>query len=104
MQKKRNRLRRIFKLINNEVIFGDIEVVKTKDGQSEILIKNPWIAKGGNMMPYMMDVMSEPIGAVQIHPMNIIWSAPLEEFKQANDLYIEKTTGIITDSKQKIII
>lgn len=97
-------MRRLFKLINNEVIFGDIEVVTTKEGQSEILIKNPWTAKAGNMMPYMMDVMSEAIGAVQIHPMNILWSCPLEEFKQANDLYIEKTTGIVTDSKQKIII
>jgi len=97
-------LKRLFKLIDGDTVFGDIETVQTKDGNTEVLIKNPWTAKNGNMMPYMMDIMTEAVGAIQIHPMNILWSAPLEDFKQANELYIEKTTGIVTDSTSKIIM
>ncbi len=97
-------MKRLFKLINDETVFGEIETITTNNGQTEILIKNPWTAKAGNMMPYMMDIMTEPVGAIQIHPMNIVWSAPLDEFKQAHDLYVEKTTGIVTNSKQKIIV
>lgn len=95
--------RRFFKLINNEVIFGEIEVIQAING-NEILIKTPYTAKNGNIMPYMVDVMTQSPSAVQIHPMNILWSVPLDEFEEANRVYIETTTGIITDPNYKILI
>lgn len=47
-------------------------------------------------MPYMLDVLMESPRAVQIHPMNVLWSVPLDEFEHANKAYIQATTGIIT--------
>lgn len=95
--------KRFFKLINDEVIFGDVEIIN--NGQhTEILIKTPYTAKNGNIMPYMIDVMMESPAAVQIHPMNVLWSVPLDEFEEANRVYIQATSGIITDPKHKIII
>jgi len=88
--------KRFFKLINNEVIFGEIEVIDGHNG-SEILIKTPYTAKSGKIMPYMLDVMMQSPKAIQIHPMNILWSVPLDEFEDANKLYIQATTDIITD-------
>lgn len=86
--------KRLFKLLNNEVIFGEVELVEGPNG-SEVLIKTPFTAKNGNILPYMSDeIMSSP-GAIQIHPMNILWSVPLDEFKLANEAYIKATTGLI---------
>lgn len=97
--------KRFFKLINNEVIFGDTEtVVSHEGGPTELLIKTPYTAKAGNIMPYMMDVMTQAPAAVQIHPMNILWSVPLDEFDEAHRAYIQATTGIITDPKQRVIV
>lgn len=97
--------KRFFKLINNEVIFGETETVVTReDGPTELLIKTPYTAKNGNIMPYMVDIMMSAPAAVQIHPMNVLWSVPLDEFDEVYRVYVEATTGIITDPKQKIII
>jgi|WetSurMetagenome_2_1015567.scaffolds.fasta_scaffold285014_2 hypothetical protein len=95
--------KRFFKMINNEVIFGEVEVISTENG-NEILIKTPYTAKAGNVMPYMLDVMASAPAAVQIHPMNILWSVPLDEFEEANRVYTEATTGLILDPKQRIVI
>lgn len=97
--------KRLFKLINNEVVFGECETVQSgADAPVEILIKTPFTAKSGNIMPYMVDVMTEAPSAVQIHPMNILWQVPLDEFPEANKVYLEATSGIVTDSQQRIII
>jgi hypothetical protein len=86
--------KRFFKLINNEVVFGECETLVVDGGHVEILIKKPYTAKGGNIMPYMVDVMTSSPGAIQIHPMNILWTVPLDEFPEAHKVYIEATTGI----------
>lgn len=96
-------IRRFFKLINNECIFGEIEPINTKNGQTEILIKHPYTVKGGTAIPYMFDVMGIAPGAIQIHPINILWSIPLDEFEEVNKAYIQSTTGIVTDVKSEII-
>ena len=88
--------KRFFKLINDEVIFGEVDVVKGPNA-NEILIKTPYTAKSGKVMPYMLDVMMQSPKAVQIHPMNVLWSVPLDEFEDANKVYIQATTGIITN-------
>ena len=90
--------KRCFKLINNEIIFGEIEVIDGPNG-GEILVKKPYTAKGGKVMPYMLDVLMESPKAVQIHPMNVLWSVPLDEFDEVNRVYIQATTGIITSAK-----
>lgn len=95
-------IRRLFKLISGDVILGEVVLVETANGQ-EIQIKTPFTAKGGNIMPYMYDVMAQAPSAVQIHPMNILWSVPLDEFEEANKVYIQATTGIITDVKPELI-
>lgn len=92
--------RRLFKLINGDVVFGETEAIN----EAEVLIKYPYTAEGGNIMPYMALVMGSAPGAIQLHVMNIVWSVPLDEFPEANSVYIKATTGIITDVKQKIII
>jgi hypothetical protein len=97
--------KRVLKLINDEVIFGEcVSIVDEETGIGEILVKSPFTAKNGKMMPYMADVMSSAPAAVQIHPMNIIWQVPLDEFPDANKIYIEATSGIITETKQRIIV
>lgn len=95
--------KRVFKLITGEVIFGSVETVPTEQG-AQILVKKPFEAKGGNMMPYMTDVMGSSPAAVQIHPMNIIWTVPLDEFEEAYRVYQEATSGIVTEKKQQIVV
>jgi len=96
--------KRFFKLINNEVVFGECETILTESGVTEILIKKPFTAKNGNIMPYMVDVMTTAPGAIQIHPMNILWTVPLDEFKDAYTVYIQATTGIILDNPDRIVV
>lgn len=96
--------KRFFKLINNEVVFGECETILTESGVTEILIKKPYTAKNGNIMPYMVDVMTSAPAAIQIHPMNILWTVPLDEFKEAYDVYIQATTGIIMSNVDRIVV
>ena len=91
---------RFFKLVNNEVVFGECETVDAGNGP-EILIKCPFTAKNGNIMPYMQDIMTESPKAVQIHPINILWNVPLDEFPNANKLYVEHMGTNVKFESQK---
>lgn len=96
-------VKKVIKLITGEIIFGNMEGVETANGQ-EILVKRPYQAKDGNIMPYgILDLGNAP-GAVQIHPMNVIWSSPLEDFPEIETAYLKATTGIEVQEKSKIII
>ena len=86
--------KRFFKLINNDMIFGNVEIVPGLNGE-EILIKQPYTVKDGNAMPYMYAELTESPKAVQIHPINVLWSVPLDEFAGLNKIYIQATTGLI---------
>jgi hypothetical protein len=86
--------KRFFKLINGEMVYGDTETVPTQNG-TEIIIKKPYMVKGGNVMPYCMDVLPSAPGAIQIHPMNILWTVPLDEFPDVEEAYIKATSGIV---------
>ena len=46
--------------------------------------------------------MTESPKAIQIHPMNILWSVPLNEFPEANKIY-EEATSVILKPEKKII-
>ena len=94
--------KRFFKLINNEVVFGECETLQTESGSTEILIKTPYTAMNGNVMPYMAMTMGSAPGAIQIHPMNILWTVPLDEFPEALKIYEEALTGIVTDTKPSL--
>ncbi len=94
--------RRFFKLINGEIIFGDIEALET-NGQTEILITRPYTIVGSSAVPYMYNVLGISPRAIPIHPMNILWNVPLDEFEEINKAYIQATTGIVTDVKSPII-
>jgi len=93
-------MKKVIKLLSGEIVFGEVEAAK--DG--EILIMNPWTADKGNLSPYMMIEMGEAVKAIQVHSMNIMWAAPLEDFVEANKVYVEKTTGIVTEQTPKIIM
>lgn len=97
-------MKRFFKLINGDNVFGEIETVQTESGQTEIIIKKPFTAKHSNMMPYMADEVGESPGGIQIHPMNVVWSVPLSEFPELNKAHIEVTTGLVTETKPQIIV
>lgn len=97
-------MKRLFKLIEGTAILGEIEVVKNEAGMEEILIKHPFEVKNQRAFPYMADVIGESPGAVQIHPMNVLWSVPLDEFPELEKVYTETTSGIITQPKSKIIV
>lgn len=89
-----------FKLISGENVFGEVEAGL----EGQILIKKPYTAIQGNVMPYMiMDLGTAP-GAIQIHPMNIIWSVPLDEFPQAEKIYKEAMGGIVTETPKESLI
>ena len=95
--------KRFFKLIDGTNIFGETLSVTLDNGAVEILIKQPYTAIEGNVSPYMMvDVGSAP-GAVQIHPMNVLWSVPLDEFKELNEFYRDKTSPIVRPNSGIII-
>jgi hypothetical protein len=85
-------MKRVLKLINNETLFGEVTGV---EGSPEVLIENPWKALGGEVMPYMQGDLMSPLKAVQIHPLNILWSAPMDDFPELQQLYVKETSGII---------
>lgn len=94
--------KRFFRLINKEIVFGDCEVIPTGNG-SEILVKEPYTIKNGKAMPYMYDELMKSPAAVQIHPMNILWSTPLDEFDEIYKIYVEATSGIISTTNRIVI-
>ena len=97
-------IRRFFKLITGELIFGEIEPVVNDLGQPEILIIRPYTVSGGRAIPYMYDILGVSPRAVPIHPINVLWNVPLDEFEDINNAYITATTGIETDVTPKIIV
>jgi hypothetical protein len=96
--------KRFFKLVNNEVVFGDCETIEKEGGGVEILIKKPFTVVNGKIMPYMSNVMMASPAAIQIHPMNILWTVPLDEFEEVYNVYSEATSGIILNPKEKILV
>jgi len=96
-------LLKVFKLIDGETIFGDCEAVYTESGVTEILIKTPFCAKKEGVMPYMADLLTSAPAAVQIHPMNVLWQAPLEDFPKVLEVYTNATSKVIKP-ESKIII
>jgi len=93
---------RVIKLVNGETIMGECETVYTENA-AEILIKTPFCATTAGIMPYMVDVMASAPAAIQIHPMNVLWTVPLDEFPQANEKYKE-ATSVLIQPKSDIII
>ena len=99
--------RRVFKLITGELVFGECETVTTKNGQTEILIKNPYTTLNGGIAQYCMHEMAGSPAAIQIHPMNIVWQTFLNEFAEADKAYTEATTpksNIITSVTPPLVI
>ena len=43
--------KRFFHLLEGTVVFGDCETVENSQGVTEILIKQPYTAKNGNVLP-----------------------------------------------------
>lgn len=93
---------RCFKMITNEVIFGETFSIKTENG-TEILIKEPYTALDGSIGPYMANELGNAPAAIQIHPMNVLWSVPLDEFKEANKIYKEATSKIILNESEIVV-
>jgi len=97
---------RVIKLITGEVVFGEVEAVPTGEGESshvEIQIKTPFTAVNAGIMPYLSDLMGSSPGAIQVHPMNVLFQLPLSDFPIAEKAYNEATSKII-QSESKIII
>jgi len=97
---------RVIKLITGELIFGEVLAVPSGEGDNahvEIQVKTPFTAVPAGVMPYLADVMGSAPGAVQIHPMNILFQLPLSEFPIAEKAYKEATSKIIAP-ESKIII
>ena len=84
--------KKCLKLITGEVVFGEVEAAE--NGQ-DILVINPYTAENGNVMKYMFNTMTESPKAIQVNPVNIVWSCPLDEFEQANKVYLEQTSSLI---------
>lgn len=90
---------RLFQMTNGVTIFGAAEIVHGGQNGDEILIKKPFTAMEGMVQgPYLLNVMGNAPAAIQIHPINILWSVPLTEFPDANTNYIEisaESAGLI---------
>jgi hypothetical protein len=80
-----------------------MEGVPTANGE-EILIKQPYEAKDGNIMPYGIKDLGNGPGAIQIHPINVVWINPLEDFPEVQTAYLKATTNIEVPDKPKIIL
>lgn len=85
---------RVFKLITNEIVMGEVHLVETTRGD-EIIIKKPFTVINGNLTPYMLKELMNAPGAIQIHPMNVIWNVEISEFPEVQNAYIKATTNLI---------
>ncbi len=94
----------LFKTINNDIVFGDVEVIQNRDNIGEFLVKTPYTAIDCKIMPYVLKDIGESPLAIQLNPVNIVWHVPLDEFPKLLAIYTEQTTGIITETKPKILI
>lgn len=84
--------KRFFHLITGEDVFGEMEVITNSP---EILIVEPYTVKNGNMLPYMYDKIGQSPKAIQIHPMQIVWSCPLDEFPEIHQHYSKILAKIV---------
>lgn len=92
MSRSKSATKKIFlRLINKETVIGSASVTET----GEIFIEKPYTTVNNKLMPYMMDELGSSPGAVQIHPMNILWQVSLDEFPEIEKSYITVTSGII---------
>ena len=96
-------VKKVIKLLNGEIVFGIVEAVPTENG-SEILIRKPYQAEGGNIFPYGIKDLGNGPGAIQIHPINILWVNPLEDFPEIEHAYLKATTNIQVDKPKSIIL
>ena len=96
-------MKKVLGLITGEIIIGPVEGIET-DGGIEILIKQPYQAIGGNIMPFRIKDLGNAPGALQINPMNIIWSGPIEDFPEIETVYLKATTKIEVAKTPKIIL
>lgn len=96
-------IKKVIKLINGEIVFGSVEAVDSGNG-TEILIKQPYQAQSGNIFPYGIKDLGNGPGAIQIHPMNVLWINPLEDFPEIENAYLKATTNIAVNETPKIII
>lgn len=81
-------------LLEGTVIFGDCVGITTENGV-EIQVKQPFTIKNQKVMPYMTDIVGSAPGAINIHPINVLWSVPLDEFPALEELYTKETSGIV---------
>jgi hypothetical protein len=99
-------MKRVLKLINGETLMGEVEVVKNSNPAigDEILIKKPFCAiPNVGMMPYMSDTLTNAPAAVQIHPMNVLWSVEMSEFPDALDNYNDACSEVLKPESTIII-
>lgn len=94
----------LFKTINNDIIFGETEVIVNRDGIGEFLILKPYTSVNCEIMPYVLKDIGETPKAIQLNPINVVWQTPLDEFPKVFNIYTEQTTGIITEIKAKLVI
>lgn len=95
-------MNRLFKLINSDIVFGNANCYDSKTG--EILIEKPYTANGSGILPYTSDVLGTGPDAIIIHPMNVLWSVPLDEYEHINSTYNQVITGIITDTSPALVV
>lgn len=96
-------VKKVLGLINGDIVFGNMEGIETEGGV-EILVKQPYQAKGGNIMPYRIQDLGNAPGAIQLHPMNVVWSSPLEDFPEIQTAYLKATTNIEVSTAPKIVL
>lgn len=93
-------MKRIFKLINNDIVFGKA----SSDDKGQVIIEDPYSIKDMMVHPYMSQDFGEGLPCLIIHPMNIVWSVPMEDIKMIDKVYEEAMTGIVTDTTPEIKI
>lgn len=92
----------IFKLVNSDYIIGN----PSKDEKENIVVENPYTIKdlgqGPCVMPYDLDLLTEPMKFIAFQPFNVLWFKSLSEFPQVQKQYITATTGIEIEDSPKL--
>jgi len=96
-------MQKLFKLIDGEVIFGEVEPYIGEDNATQILIKTPFCAKPAGIMPYMIDLLQCAPPAIVIHPINVLWCVELDNFPEVHKIYND-ATSVLVKPESKIII
>lgn len=93
------KITQIFKTINNELIFGECHGTETG-----ILIVKPMTSFNNNVIPYLLDAAGSPAPQINLNSMNIVWTAPLSDFPQLENIYNEYVGGLIKEPKKQVIV